>query len=201
MTDASVTHIEAIDAFVNAVAAYFVAAGITATVDLGWTKRYRQDNQGPGGANRVIFIPGEFDASPGAPRVLKYGAIDLNGAQNQVSLAPRLRTIAWLHAPYTCSVWGYDASDPTNERKQIVATKNLLRLTMQAMQNGRDPVSGQATGGANVEAWGIAGWTLPPGEMGFGRELTFEFVLIEPQYDAGVDLAYPSPAVARLPAT
>jgi hypothetical protein len=203
VTDASlIAHYDALEGLVRGVEAFFKAQGVTASVDVGWTRRSRQDNQGPGGANRVVFIPGEFDASPSPPKVLRYGELDLEGEQNQVTLAPRLRTIAWLHGAYTCSVWAADASAPTDERKQIWRTKQLLRWTLQAMQNAVDPLTEQPVGGANLQWGGTLAWTLPPGEQAFGRELCFEFRLLEPQHDVPIATAYPGTAVvARSPAT
>lgn len=203
VTDASqVEYYDALEGMVRAVSAFFVAQGVTATVDVGWTKRFRQDNQGPGGANRIVFIPGDFDPTPGTMKPLKYGALTLEGAQNQVNNVPRLRTIAWLHALYTCSVWASDPAAPTDERRQIWKTKQLFRWTLQAMQNALDPVTGQPVGGANILDYGPVGWMLPPGEGAFGRELLFVFMLIEPQHDVPIALAYPGTAiVSRSPAT
>lgn len=198
MTDVLI--LDGLLALVRGVRARFEDDGVSAVVDVGWTKRYRQDNQGPGGANRVVFIPGESDPSSGAPKVLEAGEINLDGEQMHLDDDVRFRTLAWWHAPYTVSVWGVDPAHPKDEAGQIWATKRLLRQTIRAMHTAVDPETGQFAGAAQIVQWGRVRWTLPPSESAFGRELTFGFVLVEPQFDAPEELAYPSPALVRDPA-
>lgn len=197
----TVEFVDGIVALVGGVRRYFEVNEIPAVVALGWTKRYRQDNQGPGGACRVVFTPGVTDGSGGAPKVLRAGRIDRDAEQGQVVVANgvRLRALGWWHAPYTVSVWGVNPERPTDEAEQIIATKRLLQLTIRAMHNAVDPVTGQGAGFANIEELGDVNWTLPPGEMAFGRELTFGFVLLEPEFDQPIELAFPGPAIERDP--
>ena len=206
----------AIEGLVRGVQAYFDSQNITATVRLGWTPRDRQDNQGPGGANRVVFIPGEFDPSTSAapPKALKAGTADRDGEQNYVDVnGVRYRAVAWNHDSYTCSVWAADPDEPNDQGRQIAATLCLREQTRAAIYNSVDPqqvadnnqslegaIFPVSAGFANIEEWGQMYWTLPPGEMGFGRELTFSFVLYSVEFDAPITLAYPQPAVARNPA-
>jgi hypothetical protein len=185
---------------VRGVRVYFEANAVDANVSIGWTARYRQDNQGAGGANRVIFIPGEDAAAPGPPKILKSGAFDLDGAQNFVATnanGERLRTLAWNHEPVTVSVWAVDPDRPQDEEAQYEATILLVAATIQAIYNAVDPQTGAGAGYANIEAWGDSAWTLPPGEMAFGRERTFGLVLLVPYFDAAVTMAYPGGALAR----
>jgi hypothetical protein len=186
-------------ALVRGVRAYFEGNNVSAAVWLGWTKRSRTDNQGPGGANRVVFIPGEDAAQPGAPKVLKAGVLDRMAPQQHVTLNPRLRALAWWHEPVTVSVWAVDADHPQDEEGQIAATEDLLELTIQALHNAVDPTSGLGVGFANIEEWGPPSWTLPPVEAPFGRELTFSFVLLVPLFDQPQGLAFPGPVVTRKP--
>jgi hypothetical protein len=181
------------------VAEYFEAQSVSASVRVGWTARNRQDNAGPGGANRVVFIPGEFDPTSGAPKVLRAGKIDRDGEQNFVDLDPRLRVLAWWHEAVTCSVWAVDSDHPQDEELQIEATETLLEQTIQGIHNAVDPDTGTNVGFANIEDFGEPFWVLPPGEMAFGRELVFGFVLYVPLFDAPTGIAYPSPAVGRDP--
>lgn len=183
------------------VRAYFQQFGVAATVDVGWTARSRQSNQGPGGAARVVFIPGRYKAGEGAPSSLDAGTLGRIGEQNQDDGDPALRALAWWPYPVTCSVWAVDPDQPTDERGQIGAVEDLLELTIQAIHNAVDPVTQTNVGFANVLEWGPATWTLPPGERAFGRELTFTFVLQVPLRDQPVSLAHPQPNVNRDPAS
>jgi len=183
----------------RAVADYFTTNNVSASVYLGWKPRSRQDNQGPGGSNRVVFIPGDFDPSSGEPKALKAGALDRDAPQNHVDLDPRQRAVAWWHPIVTCSVWACDPSAPQDEAGQIAATDDLFNATCAALHNAVDPVTGTAIGFGNIEEFGDTMWTLPPVESAFGRELTFRFVLLSPRFDAPTGLAYPSPAVNRNP--
>jgi hypothetical protein len=175
-------------------------------VAVGWTPRSRQDNQGAGGAGRIVLIPGEFDAtSPATPKSLRAGTIDRDFEQNFVGNQGNLvgnqnmRIRAMWHAALTCSVWAVDPDQPQDEEGQIGATEDLLEFAIQALHYAVDPVTGQTVGAANVE-YGEASWTLPPGEAGFGRELTFGIVIRVPLFDPPTVLAFPKPAIARNPA-
>lgn len=189
-------------ALVRGVRAYFDRANVAATVRLGWTERSRNDNQGPGGATRVTFIPGEFDSSPGAPKTLRGGTIDRKGAQTHGGGNPRLRTLAHDHPIVTVSVWACDPTRPFDEEAQIEATETLRELTFQAIQGAVDPETGTPVGFGNIEYGGDWSWTLPPGEASFGREITFSLVLHNvPIFDQPVLTTTAQGSVARAPAT
>jgi hypothetical protein len=186
--------------------AYFDANGIGAATEVGWTARSRIDNQGFGGANRVVLAPGFFDPNEGAPRARRAGKLDRNAEQNQIDISPGvastyqpLRVIAWLHQDVTCCVWAVDTDHPQDEELQLEATETLLEYTLQGLHLANDPETQTSVGFANIEEWGEAFWTLPPGEMAFGRELTFSLVLLVPFFDQPVGLAYPGPSVGRDP--
>lgn len=183
--------------------AFFATNEISAVVRVGWVDRNRQTNQGPGGANRVVLIPGVFDAtSGGPPKPLKAGRIDRDGPSHAYDdKTVRMRTVAFWHEAVTCMVWGVDPDFPTDEERQIEATEGLLELTLRALKNSVDPESGMSAGFANLETFGDAVWTMPPAEMSFGRELAFGFELLVPLYDQPYGKAYPQAAVSRLPAS
>jgi len=182
---------------VRGVRAFFTAQSVTANVVVGWTARSRIDNEGTGGANRVVFTPGELDPTSGAPKVLKAGQLDRDAGQTDyVGYEPRLRALAWWHAPVSVSVWAAGA-DPQDEEQQIEAVETLLEQTIQAIHNATDPTTGQAAGFANIEEWGPVVWTTPPGEASFGREVTFSFVLRVPLFDVPIGVAHPQGQVNR----
>lgn len=189
----------ALRALVRGVDAYFQAYGVPARVSLGWTQRDRQDNQGPGGAARVVFVPGEFTPEGGPPRNLRAGLLSRQGQQNDSDGDTRNRALAWWAEIVTCSVWAVDPDNATDEGAQIEATEDLLESTIQGIHNAVDPKTQANVGFANVLEWGPATWTLPPAQRAFGRELTFTFVLQVPMRDQPVSLAEPQPAVNRAP--
>jgi len=49
-------------AAVGTVQQYLTDNGVTAKVEVGWKRIYRQDNQSVGGGNRVVFIPSDKGA-------------------------------------------------------------------------------------------------------------------------------------------
>lgn len=188
-------------ALARGVRAYFAGTNVSANVAVGWTARSRIDNQGEGGANRVVFIPGVLDPNTGAPKAMKAGTFDRNGAQNHIAQSPARRALAWWHEPITVSVWAVDPERPQDEEAQIEATEALLEQTVRAIHNAVDPETKAPVGFANVEQWGDPVWTVPPGENSFGRELTFPIVLLVPLFDQEQDLVKPQAAVARNPPT
>ena len=167
---------------------------------VGWTKRWRQDNQGAGGAARIVLMPGVVDVSAGPPKVLPAGTIDRDFEQNFVDLNPQMRIVRMWHYAVTCSVWAVDPNYPQDEEAQIGAVEDLLELTYQSIAEAYDPVTGFTVGAGNIEDVGAPVWTLPPGESPFGRELTFGFVLRVPLFAQPVQKAFPLAAVARNPA-
>lgn len=180
-------------ALANGVRAYFVANGITAIVaPVGWRERAKITNQGPGGASRVCFIPGDFDAS-GAPKASRGGALV---SPKHTHLNPR-QLLGWDRA-CTVSVWGVDPAALSDEQAQIAATETLLELTIRAMHSAVDPDTQKNVGLADIR-WGEATWTIPPLEQSFGREVLVSFVHRATFFDATIERTTPKPAVARNP--
>lgn len=183
---------------VRGVAAYFGANMISAQVVAGWKARDRKDNAGPGGANRVVFMPGDFDAGAGGPKPLPAGRISRNAPQNFPELTGDGRALAWWEYSATVSVWAVSIDRPQDEEAQIEAVEELLEQTVRAMHNAVDPATATPAGFGNILEWGDAAWTLPPKEQAFGRELCFGFTLLVPLLDQPYGIAFPSPVVNRV---
>jgi len=178
--------------------AYFNANSISAQVAFGSTARSRKDNAGPGGANRVVIIPGRFDPSTGEPKPLAAGRLDRDGPADFVSLSDvEYRVIAWLHEAATVAVWACNTEVPRDERESYGAVSRLRMSTVQALHNAVDPLTGVPIGFGNLEDWGETTWTLPPGEAAYGKEFMFGLVLRVPVLEAPVSLAFPSPSIQR----
>lgn len=174
-------------ALVHGVRAYFAANSITANVAAcGWRQRSEQMNQGPGRANRVLFIPG-----------------DMNGRGGSLANGPRLsstnpRPLVQWNKLVTLSVWAADPN-PANradEEKQIEAVETLLEQTIQAMRYALDPDTEQRVGFATIEFHDLT-WTVDNTEMYFGREVLVTFTHKGPLFDVTYDTGTPDPAVNR----
>lgn len=101
-------------------AEYFASSkpAISAGVFVGWKQRTKQINQGPGGANRIVFDDDE-------------GRSGRFSAATQPGRNPR-PLYNWERA-IRISVWAFDASDRANELKQMTAAENLVEATLQGI--------------------------------------------------------------------
>jgi hypothetical protein len=194
--------IDGLAALVSGLGDYFVSIGVTAKVGFGLKARASQLNQGPGGANRVILIPGKIDPSAGPPKVVDAGTFS---QPRQTSQNPR--PLAWWHKVVTCSIWAVDASTPAvlqDELAQYVAAVNLLEATYQGLHNAiyTDPSDRSKfnVGLADLQL-DASLWVSPPSEQAFGRELVVYFTHNGPIFDRAIDITTPKPAISRDPAT
>lgn len=170
-------------ALVASVRTYFTSNAVTATARLGWKQPTQQINQGPGGANRVIFIPSDPSGRGGS----------LDGGARQPG--PRVfggdttaRSLVSWKRLVTVSVWAVDTSDPHDEEKQIEAVEDLFEWTIRAVHAY-----------AHADArWGEVVWTVSPIEHVFGRELRAALTLNLPMFDKPTGLAFPAPAITKV---
>jgi hypothetical protein len=184
----------------DGVRAQFASLGVTATVTpVGWKYRTFVINQGPGGANRVCFMPGKIDpSSPNPPKVLDAGVFEPprfgNAGAGLGNANPR-RLVSWRRVVSVC-VWAVDTTDTSNDELQFAALENLWEQTYAAMHNAVDPVSGVNVGLADVDFTDCV-ITRPPVEMAFGLELVAYFEHKGPLYDNAIATAFPSPLIVR----
>lgn len=164
--------------------------GIGAVVQVGFRTRHRQDNQGAGRANRVLFVPGDPTGKAGAlsqPRGPGERWGDPVGAPVDVTTTTgRGRALReWIQL-VTLYVWAVDATAPTNEERQIAATTELLEWTLRAMQAaaGNNAIPGDAT------------WTIPV-DRAYGQELAVALRLRTQLYDVGSERVFPSLALTK----
>jgi hypothetical protein len=175
---------EPIGELVKGVRAFFVDHDVTAVVTAGFRERHRQ-TQGPGRANRVVFIPGD----PTSGRAGKLGPVKNAGPRDVFSnedptvRVGTVRSIADWDRTLTLSVWGYDGDAPGDELAQLAAVTDLFEWTMRALSYVRqaDILVGDVT------------FTLP-GERApaFGQELLVGLTLSHPLYDVPRDVVIPS---------
>lgn len=188
--------ISGLKALVDGVRQYFLSQDYDAEVtSLGWKQRDMILNQGPGGANRIVFYPG-FE--PGG-RSGSGGNLDRDKRPSTTN--PRA-LLTW-HKPITMSVWAVDKTDTDNDELQFEALETLLERAVQGVQfSTHQDADGNVThnGLASIE-WGSVRWTIPPNEMRFGQEVLVEFVQLCPIFAKTVDMAFPLGRVTRNPAT
>lgn len=172
----------AVVALAKSVRVYFAENGITANVRVGFKERRRQDNQGPGQANRVIFVPATLTGAAGSLEgVVRSGPRRVPGAPDV-----DVRDLAIWNGPVVASCWAYDAEHPTDEEAQIEVVETLVEDTIQAIHY---------FGFGNVAGGDVA--FTPPTERSFGLEMLFTFKLRRPFRDRPRELAFPEPSVLR----
>lgn len=168
-------------AMVASVREYFEAADVTATVSLGWKQPTQQINQGPGGANRVVFIPS--DPSGRGGKILPAR----QPGPRQVDASTTVRSLYSWDRQLVVSVWAVDATAPQDEALQIEAVEDLFGWTIRAVHAF-----------AHADArWGDVAWTTSPVEHVFGRELRAGLSLNHPMFDVPIGLAFPTPAITK----
>lgn len=181
------------DALFTGVQAYLTAKGQTGiTVASGFKERAKQINQGSGGANRIVFIPGDpksgkggqYDAIRGPGLRPVYAASDVT----QVAPVGYVRAIVDRARTIFVSVWSYDATAAENEHAQLIANDSLTQWAERAIA---------AVGLANLE-WVNFAYSLP-GIRSFGLETLIQLRLQEPSFDVPIDTAYPAgpPVVSK----
>lgn len=165
----------------TAVAAWFVTNGVTAKVEFGRRRRAMQINQGPGGANRVIFSPGDPSGKLG-----KLGPVHLPG---QREAANRARSIADAKALVTVYVWACDPTkDPSDERSHWSAALDLQEWTMRAVHEvyGRN------------HAWGEWEVTPEPDVHVYGVELVSALTISFPFLGKPPAIDFPTSAINKV---
>lgn len=157
------------------VAEHFLSAGVDARVVYGWTEHGKQINQGPRGANRVVFRPGDDGG--------KAGQI---GPPIRTTTAPR--TLATWSTYLDVFVWASDPNLPGDEAAQVGATVCLFEELFRAVH----------TLYSGYYRFGDPRWVVSPTEYAFGRELRVGLTLHIPIRDAANPQATPTPALTAV---
>lgn len=170
-------------ALVRGVQEHFLSLGEGTLVTCGYRDRLQQSKQGAGGANRVIFLPGDPNGAGGkiAPSPRDVGRRELKD-ENEV-VGAYIRPLASWERQFSISIWGVDTTAPRDELAQAEATEALFEQTLQAVEQF------VGAGGLNV-AWGAITWTLPK-ENTFGTELLVSLALAHPLMDVPEEVGFP----------
>lgn len=116
------------------IAAKLAAEGSDANVVFGRSHLVRQDNQGPGTANRVVVAPGSPDGD--------WGQIKVPTKAHTRELPDEA-----IHGEVvTIDVWAYDPADPSDEALQYRALRGLWQCVVRAVgmllrEGGHDSAS------------------------------------------------------------
>lgn len=167
----------------NMVAAYFSGFAVPAHVPpVGLKYRsFTLNQQTPGNANRVVFIPGTFDGDVKAKR--NYGVLSRETRNSSYVNNPR--EIASWDRHITISIWAAPVPGRRPEEEDSIAVvEDLLEQTVRALQ---------AAGQGSIHFGAV---TIPvPGEGIFGEELLLHIIQVGPLLDMTLDVAYAVPAV------
>jgi hypothetical protein len=154
---------------------------VTANVTIGWKEKSKQSNQGPGGANRVVFTPSDDKGEGGTIRPpATTGGVAIKDAVGKV-IAHAYPLADWDRTVLV-SVWAVDVDRKEDERAQYEATVALLEKTMRAVRRFSPPASGK---------FGRVRWERPELEREFGREAVVAMTFVHPLFDAPEELAFP----------
>lgn len=121
---------------------FFADEGMGTSFAFGWSEAPKQDNQGAGGGNRIVYVPGDGSGSLGSLVAPK------GPGRNP-------RPLANLIESFTVFVWGYDATKAGNDLAQYEATRLLYDSWYRAMYHvahGTFSIVSQA-------------WVTPPGRL------------------------------------
>jgi hypothetical protein len=153
-------------------------------VALGWRERTKQINQGPGGANRVVFTPSDDNGRGG--RIIgtqQPGARTFGTGQDKTTT----RALFDWERTVIVSVWALDRTKPTDEAAQIEAVETLFEWVVRAVQQSAY---------ANAK-WTDVNWTVEPVEHAFGRELRAGLIFRHPLFDSENDVAFPTGVITK----
>jgi hypothetical protein len=162
-------------AMVEAIEAFFADEGHDTLVWIGWHDQARTINQGPGGANRIVFDMNGTKAKtlpvrggPGMRRTSEGDARTLHVTQYQIPV----------------TFWAYDSTgDGEDDRLQIRALAVMFERCSQAI----------AQWAYANHLWTDRDWSSPPTERAFGRQMKATLLLDEVVRDVDFDRVVPEP--------
>lgn len=176
-------------ALVTDVRAYFAANGVTATVTAGFRARFAQGNQGPGRANRVVFLPADPKSGAGGSlsEPQSPGFREIPDPSDPMKSVGSVRALADWKRPLFVSVWSFDEATKNDDAEQQFYAEDLLEWTIRAIVD-----SGRANAALASVTW------VPATERQFGAEALLAITLVHPLYDVPFERAYPeNAAVAK----
>jgi len=187
--------IDGLVALVGGVRDYFASIDCNAKVDFGVKARYRVLNQGPGGANRVVFIPGKIDPTATTPKALDAGQFTQPRHDRD-----NPRPLVQWHKLVSVSIWGVDSSSKEalqDPLAQYAATVDLIEKTYQALHLAvfTAPDGTKLPCGLADLSMIQGVWVAPPIEQSFGLEFLATFTQRGPLFDRVRETTTATPAI------
>jgi hypothetical protein len=181
-----VRFLSAFRALVTGVKEYFTAIESSTLIKVGYRERPKQ-SQGPGGANRIVFLPGLPNGAGGKitpPR--DVGAQLLTDPLAGDAPVAQVRRLLTWERQFSVSVWAADASTTTAVRDEL-AQLDVVEALLEQLAQAIEQVHG--VGGPNV-VWGGVTWTVPK-ENTFGAEVLVDLAFAHPLMDAPLAVGTP----------
>lgn len=178
-------------ALVAGVRTYLTVNGVDATVALGWKARARVGNQGPGGANRIVFTPSD-DAGNGGRIVgtQQPGQRAVGGSGTPQTATGSVRALYDWQRVCVVSVWAIASAatgdEDARDAAQLEASESLVEWMMRAVQ---------ASGRANIQ-FGDVRWTIPD-ERSYGIEALVGLTFRHPIFDVPNEIVRPTPVITQ----
>lgn len=170
---------------------FLASNGVPAKVCVGWKQRSQHINQGPGGANRVVFIPSGPGGAGGTMLPARFPGPRNVRATALGDPVANIRSLASWERRVQVSIWGFDGSQKNDEEAQIEATEALFEWVVRAVHSAP---------GAFAEAkFGDVEWTIPA-QLSLGVEALVGLTFKQPIFDVPRELVFPtSTGVTRAP--
>lgn len=160
---------------VEAIEAFFADEGVNTAVWIGWHDQARVINQGPGGANRIVF---DMNGAKAKALPVRGGP----GPRRTSEGDARVLHVTQYVLPVT--FWAYDPSgEGEDDRKQIRALAQMFERCSQAI----------AQWAYATHQWTDRDWSSPPTERSFGRQMKATLLLEEIVRDVDFDRVVPLP--------
>ena len=158
--------------------------GREASVVFGMRERWKQINEGTGGANRVVFVPGTIPDGKDGRLEGPTGPGESIGSDGKV----KPRALFDHKKIITICVWAADPLDPNavDETAQQEAIEQLFEYVMQAFKQS-------SAGLGNINA-GAPLYNPNPNERRFGIEYRIEIELDTRIFDQVPNVVYPTGA-------
>jgi len=167
---------------------YVATKNAGTAVLFGLKERTIQINQGSGGANRIVFIPGRLPGGeagelegvdgPGEPNLPKVGG--------DPQVKPRA---LFLHGKLaTISIWAANTDNDPSARVDELAQDAAIEQMLEWVIRG---VKRSVAGAANAE-WGPLRYNMSPIETKFGVELLVELTVGTQYFDDVPNIVYPT---------
>jgi hypothetical protein len=175
---------------VTQVRSYLTTYGVTCTVAVGFRELAKQTNQGPGRANRLVFVPSTENGDAG--RIVSVRdpgrrvITQTDPSEDPDVVVGEVRALGDWDQNITLSVFAHDGANPRDELAQHVAVSELLQWAKRAIDS---------TGFANI-AWGAVRYVVPK-ENTFGAELRVGLTFMSPIFDVPLEVATPGFTISK----